>query len=193
LNLFEVWAKQKKIADEQIKLQLQRVVPSRVAQQWFAINQHQITDNGILWAQFRKDFLEKCPTENDDDDISFAEIISKTQGKSEKASLFLQKIHYLFGNKWNTYPEKEIVKRMVRQLNLNTRRYVECRGVPDNYVDLMAQIQHYEVRGGAKDIDEMKIKTEVPANYIGNEDLEGISETLKTMSILMNQQAQPNK
>jgi len=70
---------------------------------------------------------------------------------------------------------------------LNARRYIECRGVPDTYGDLMKQIQQYEGKGGAKEIDDIVIKIEIPINYVDNQKLDGIEETLKNLSSLMAQ------
>ena len=140
INTFNKWASQRKIVK---KFQFQLAINNKVAQQWFNINQGLITDNAVTWKIFIDTFLYTCPTESTVDELSFAEIISMTQGRTEKATIFIQKIRYLFGRDWGNYLKKDIVQGMVRQLNLNTRRYIECRGLPDNYNELMNIINQY--------------------------------------------------
>jgi len=50
-------------------------IPLKVAQQWFAFNQGLITNDNITWNQYKTAFLAGCPTENNEDYLSFAEII----------------------------------------------------------------------------------------------------------------------
>jgi hypothetical protein len=168
LKQFEVWSDQRKYDEKTRKLHLPLAMENRVAQQWFTINQNLATDNAVSWRQFTKALTEECPME-DDDDPSFAELISMSQGRDEKASIFLQKIRYYYGDKWGQYPEKEIVPAMVKQLTINTRRYIQCRGIPDTYAKLMEIVKDYEERGGTKDLDKISLKTEADISVVQQE------------------------
>ena len=193
VSTFNIWSTQRKLTDDIKKIQFQLAISNKVAQQWFNINQAIVIDNDITWDNFIKIFFETCPTENTDDELSFSEIISMTQGRTEKATIFIQKIRYLFGKEWGKYPEKDIVQGMVKQLNINTRRYIECRGLPDSYTDLMKIIQQYEAKGGTKELDEIVIKTErvqfaTQVEPEINMEMKEISDSLHKISAFMSRE-----
>lgn len=188
-NTFNIWATSKNLTDQQKKLQFQLAIDNRIAQQWFTINQDNIQNNAVTWDAFIKSFMTTCPTENNDDVLSFSEIIAMTQGRTEKATIFIQKIRYLFGQEWGKYPEKDIVLGMVKQLSINTRRYIECRGLPDTYVELMKLIQQYEAKGGTKELDDIIIKQETAVQWAATTsesqetiDAKNISDSLHKIS-----------
>jgi hypothetical protein len=188
LKQYEVWAAQRKYDEKTKKLHLPLALENRVAQQWFTINQNKTTDDATSWAAYIKFFKEECPME-DDDAPTFAEMMSMTQKKDEKASIFLQRIRYYFGDQWGKFPEKDIIPAMVKQLTINTRRYVQCRGMPEDYQKLMEIVKEYEEKGGTKDLDKITVKTEAEVSFIEKEleRFQKIEEQINQVSLAINQ------
>jgi len=186
---YEAWARQKGYDDEQKKQNVQLAITNVIAQQWFTIHADEIDDRAVTWLDFRDAFLQSCPMENKDDDMTYTEIMTLSQGKGELASLFIQKIRYLLGPEWQRYPERDLVEAMTKQLNSNTRRYLECRGIPDTYDQMTTYIKQYEKKGGSKDIDnDVKVKIEAPVNMatLITPEVKALQDSMQTMTLDIN-------
>lgn len=169
MERYELWADQQGYNDEKKKSHLPMAMLNSVAQQYFVIHNAILSSNAVSWTAFKTAFLRECPMEAEDS-MGIMDIMAITQAKGEKASLFLQKIRYYYSDHWRSLPEKEIVQAMVRQLNINTRRYVQCRGMPATYADLAHMVRDYEERGGTKDLDEFTtVKQEVPISLVSED------------------------
>ena len=53
------------------------------------------------------------------------------------------------GQSFANHPEKDIITGMIKQLNMPTRRYLECRGMPTTYDKLVEYRRDYESYGTA--------------------------------------------
>jgi hypothetical protein len=176
---YELWGLNKALKDEAMKLQFPLAVQNDIAQQWFLINKTKITD-ASKFPDFIKAFLDECPMEGECDDLGVLDILAKKQ-KNERASLFVQKIRYQIGEDYVKHNEADLIRGMMKQLVIPIRRYLECRGAPKTYKELITMIREYEERGGHE--DEVKIKTETGVNLASSSfEMEMLKDRIEEIS-----------
>jgi hypothetical protein len=159
LTNFEMWAMNKKLDFKGQKMGLPLAIQNDVAQQWFIINKSHVTDDKVTFELLVDKFLKECPMDGEDENLGFIEVLSRKQKPTEKASVFMQRIRYLLEEEWSKFNEKDVVHSMCRQLSLPLRRYIECRGSPSTYEELIGLVLEYETECGQED-ESITIKKE---------------------------------
>jgi len=145
INELKFWARSKGVTDEKIlKTTLPLVIQNNLARQYLSIRKDELVDDSVSFDGFAKEFINSCPMEADEEYDSIIQVLSLKQPYNEKASHFVQKIRFLFGNRWEKSEEEEYVKLMVNNLDSAVKRYILCKGMPRKYDRLMEYIKEYE-------------------------------------------------
>ena len=159
LTNYQLWGKYRKIDDKALKLNLPLAMMNSTAQQWLNINMDILTDDAKSFDNLKTKMTNECPMEEEDQCLGILDVLARKQPEDEKASLFIQRMRFHIGEEFSKYDEQDIISSMVKQLNVNLRRYIECRGHPTTYNELIKIVQDYEMQGGPFE-QEVKIKQE---------------------------------
>jgi hypothetical protein len=146
IKRFELWAATKRMDEQAAKLAFPLAFNNLTAQEYFIIHDADLMNPHMNWNYFIQKFLRNCPMEVSDT-TSIFKILGKRQQPDEQASIYVQKIRYLIGTDFAKYNEQEIISLMMEGLHSDIRHYLECRGTPLTYADLVSKIQVYEERG----------------------------------------------
>lgn len=146
LYRFQSWAHSKSLTEPQAKFSLPLAFSSATAQNYFTIRYNDQIDPTVSFSQMANDFLTQCPMEADDP-TSILVVLQQRQTEFEKASLYIQRIRSQIGDEYTTYPEPDVIHMMMDGLQPTLRTFLECKGPPTNYTDLVALIVHFEKRG----------------------------------------------
>ena len=146
IQRFQRWAEAKEMSVSQAKLALPLAFINPTAQNYFMIHFHEQDDDRIGWIDYINNFMNNCPMEVDDP-TSILEILARKQPEHEKASVFIQRIRALISEEYSKYAEPDVIRLMMDGLNHTLRQYLECRGPPQSYNEIIQMVKHYEARG----------------------------------------------
>jgi len=146
IRRYVLWAAAKRLDEQASKLAFPLAFNNLTAQQYFLIHDADLMNNEVTWSQFVTKFVDNCPMEVTEHSSIF-KILSKQQQVNERGSLYLQKMRYMIGQNFPQYHEKEVVSMMMEGLHKDLRHYLECRGTPLTYEQLLKNVQTYEDRG----------------------------------------------
>jgi hypothetical protein len=152
MQKFEAWATGSALTDANKKSNLSTAFENAGAEQYFSIYQKQISDATITWDTFKKSFIKNCPRDQEEKDIKMVDISSHEQEPTEFALSFVTRIRYLFGDNWDLYKEDELCEAIIRQMLPGIRRFIQIRGLPATYEELIKIIEEYEGKG-MKELD----------------------------------------
>lgn len=146
IQRFTRWTQAKGMSEQQSKLALPLAFVNPTAQNYFMIHYRDQEDDNINWEEFVTKFMRDCPME-EDDARSILDILGRKQAELEKASVYVQKIRAMVSEEYSKYAEPDVIRLMMEGLNPALRQYLECRGPPTSYHELLTMIKHYEERG----------------------------------------------
>lgn len=143
---FQRWCQAKKISEDDAKLIFPQAFTNVHACNYFTINQADQIDASITWNDFIHKFITNCPFEAEDPK-SVLEILQQKQLPLEKASIFIQRLRAQIVEDYSKYDEKDLIRLLTKNLNSHLQNFLECRGPPETYNDLMTLVKRYEERG----------------------------------------------
>lgn len=146
IQRFQRWTEAKRLTVPQAKLTLPLAFSNAIAQHYFMINFAEQDDPNIDWATFIKNFLTKCPMEVDDP-TSILDILKRPKPDLEKASVYLQRLRAAMSEEYSRHAEPDVIRLLMDNLDPALRQFLECKGPPLNYSDLVSLVKHYEDRG----------------------------------------------
>ncbi|OXA49407.1 Retrovirus-related Pol polyprotein from transposon opus [Folsomia candida] len=146
IQRFLRWAEAKRLTVPQAKLTLPLAFSNATAQHYFMINFAEQDNPAIEWATFINNFLTKCPMEVDDH-TSVLDLLKSPKPKLEKASVYLQRLRAVMSEEYTGHAEPDIIRLLMDNLDPSLRQFLECKGPPLTYGDLVSLVKHYEDRG----------------------------------------------
>jgi hypothetical protein len=189
IRRFELWAATKRMDDQAAKLAFPLSFQNCTAQQYFLIHDRDLMDSQVSWGVFIQRFLQNCPLEVTEG-TSIIKILGKQQQPDEKGSIFVQQIRFLIVTDFPKYDEKEVVSLMMEGLQSELCHYLECRGTPLTYADLVKNIQVYEDRGLQKAFPSKmtsSILNPSPPHQIAPQQTEVVAVPLNIATVRQNQ------
>lgn len=146
IQRFQRWAEAKRLTVPQAKLTLPLAFSNATAQHYFMINFAEQDNPAIDWATFINNFLTKCPMEVDDH-TSVLDLLKSPKPELEKASVYLQRLRAAMSEEYTRHAEPDIIRLLMDNLDPSLRQFLECKGPPLTYGDLVSLVKHYEDRG----------------------------------------------
>ncbi|OXA42498.1 hypothetical protein Fcan01_22814 [Folsomia candida] len=146
IQRFQRWAEAKRLTVIQAKLTLPLAFSNATAQHYFMINFAEQDNPAIDWATFINNFLTKCPMEADDH-TSVLDLLKSPKPELDKASVYLQRLRAAMSEEYTRHAEPDIIRLLMDNLDPSLRQFLECRGPPLTYGDLVSLVKHYEDRG----------------------------------------------
>lgn len=146
IQRFQRWAEAKRLTIPQAKLTLPLAFSNATAQHYFMINFAEQDNPAIDWPTFINNFLTKCPMEVDDH-TSILDLLKTPKPDLEKASVYLQRLRAAMSEEYTRHAEPDIIRLLMDNLDPSLRQFLECKGPPLTYGDLVSLVKHYEDRG----------------------------------------------
>lgn len=146
IQRFELWGNAKGLNCKEAKLTFPLAFSNPTAQSYFTIHYKDQLDPKINWSDFVAKIVATIPYDVDDP-TSILEILQRKKPELEKSSLYVQRLRALMGDDFEKFPEPEIIRLMINSLEPNIVHYLECKGAPTTYSDLMTALKYYEERG----------------------------------------------
>jgi len=157
IQLFENWATAAGIKDDGVKKhRFTTAFESDLASQWFFINNDTIIDPVTTFDNLKTSFIQNCPKDETEKDLCIYDVNDHPQEEGEGPLAYVTRIRYNFGENWNKYNGNaaEVIEVIVKQMLPRYRRYIQYRGVPADWKDLVKLISEYEGKG-MKEIDDL--------------------------------------
>ncbi|OXA53726.1 Transposon Ty3-I Gag-Pol polyprotein [Folsomia candida] len=82
-----------------------------------------------------------------DDHTSVLDLLKSPKPELEKASVYLQRLRAAMSEEYTRHAEPDIIRLLMDNLDPSLRQFLECKGPPLTYGDLVSLVKHYEDRG----------------------------------------------
>jgi len=192
IQRYENWAESQGLNDDNKKRSFATAFESDLASQWFFVQNKTINEPAVTWEILKNSFIANCPKDEVEKELQIYDVSDHPQELSENPLAYIYRIRCRFGDNWSKVEEKFAVEAIVKQMLSSIRRYLQYRGVPSTWSELVKMISEYEGKG-MKEIDDSSARPSqvekplttiaTPFAKVGDAELAQLTKALEGLTV----------